>query len=36
MRLRTIRSWYDASAYTWGELRQYTWEEVAKYGNSNT
>ena len=36
MRLRTIRSWYDASAYTWGELRQYTWEEVAKYGNNNT
>lgn len=36
MRLRTIRSWYDASAYAWGELRQYTWEEVAKYGNNNT
>jgi len=36
MRLRTIRSWYDASAYTWGELHQYTWEEVAKYGNNNT
>lgn len=36
MRLRSIRSWYDASAYTWDELSQYTWEEVAKYGNSNT
>lgn len=36
MRLRSIRSWYDASAYTWDEMSQYTWEEVAKYGNANT
>lgn len=36
MKLRALRCWDDASAYTWDEISQFTWEEVARYGYNNT
>lgn len=30
--LRALRSWDDASVYTWGKMKKFTWEDVMKYG----
>ncbi|MBP5431605.1 hypothetical protein [Ruminococcus sp.] len=32
MKLKTLRNWGAATAYTWAELNKFTWGDVKKYG----